>query len=64
MTKLHTSAALLDALTEASKKQVTADEIRKQRVSFIMGSLSDDSTVTRAKVTEILAAHEEGRSAH
>lgn len=62
MTDIKTDEALLKALGDAAKRQPTAREIAQQRVSFIMGSLSDKNTVTRAKVTEILAAHE-GRNA-
>ena len=62
MTNLRTESALLEALSDAAKTQVSVDELRKQRVSFIMGALGDDSSVTRARVTEILAAHELGRS--
>lgn len=63
MTSLHTDSALLKALEAAAKIKISADELRKQRVSFIMGALGDDSSVTRAKVTEILAAHELGQTA-
>lgn len=63
MTNLRTDSNLLEALSAAAKTNVSAEELRKQRVSFIMGALGDDSSVTRAKVTEILAAHELGHSA-
>lgn len=62
MTNLQTDTALLEALSAAANSQVSVEELRKQRVSFIMGALGDDSSVTRARVTEILAAHELGRS--
>ena len=58
MTRLHTAASLLRALKDASSRPLSADELRKQRVSFIMGSLKDSSTVTRARVREILAEQE------
>lgn len=41
----------------------TAEEIEKQRVSFIMGMLKEDSTVTRAKVSQVLAAQQGRKSA-
>lgn len=63
MTDLQTKSALLEALSAAAKKPISAEELREQRVSFIIGSLGDDSSVTRARVTEILAAQEVGRSA-
>jgi hypothetical protein len=62
LTDIKTDEALLKALEAAARKQPSASEIEKQRVSFIMGSLSDKNTVTRARVTQILAAHE-GRNA-
>lgn len=58
MTELKTDSALLRALEEAARRQPSADEIVEQRVSFIMGSLGESSTVSRKRVTEILAAHE------
>lgn len=62
MAEIKTDEALLKALGRAARQQPTAAEIEKQRVSFIMGSLSEKNTVSRAKVTQILAARE-GRSA-
>lgn len=64
MTNLKTNESLLNKLNEAARRPTSADELYKQRVSFIMGSLKDSSTVTRAKVTEVLAEHEGKRTAH
>lgn len=58
MTELKTKEATLQALQRASGKLPTPEQINKQRVSFIMGSLNKDSNVTRAKVQELLAQHE------
>jgi hypothetical protein len=58
MTKIETDKALLDALRAASGHVPSADELRRQRVSFIMGMLKEDSTVTRARVVEILKQQE------
>jgi hypothetical protein len=52
---IKTDPALLEALERAAKTALTADEIEQQRVSFIMGSLSADSSVTREQVKEYLA---------
>lgn len=52
---LKTDPALVKALEEAAKSSMTAAEIEQQRVSFIMGSLSANSEITRARVEEILA---------
>jgi len=58
MTELKTRESLLSALRVASERIPTADELRKQRVSFIIGSLKDGSPVTRARIEEVLAAQE------
>jgi glutamine synthetase adenylyltransferase len=58
MTTLKTDERLLQALRESSTRALTAQELDRQRVSFIMGSLSTDSAVTRAQVKEILDRHE------
>jgi hypothetical protein len=42
---------------------LTADELRKQRVSFILGTLKDDSAVTRAQINSVLAEQEGKKSA-
>lgn len=57
MTKLKTDAALLRALEDSANK-ATPDELRKQRVSFIMGMLGKTSHITRARVQEVLAKQE------
>ncbi|PDS68068.1 hypothetical protein CO651_31320 [Rhizobium phaseoli] len=63
MTDLKTDEALLKNLRTAASRKLTAEELYKQRVSFIMGSLSDSSTVTRAQVTKALADIEGRKSA-
>ena len=60
MTGLQTSEKLLNALTRAAKKKLSESELREQRISFIMGSLDKDSTITREQVSRILA-QQEGR---
>jgi hypothetical protein len=62
MTELKTKPDLLEALRRASTRAPTAEEIRKQRVSFIMGTLKDNSSVSRERVQEILD-RQEGRKA-
>lgn len=63
MTDLRTDEKLLEKLRSSSNQKLTEDELYKQRVSFIMGSLSDNSTVTRAQVTKVLADFEGRKSA-
>jgi len=58
VTELKTRESLLDALREAAKRPMSAEELHRQRVSFIMGSLSADSTISRDEVEDILAKHE------
>jgi hypothetical protein len=53
-TDLKTDAALLAKLAEAAKRHMTKDELRLQKISFILSSVSDDSTMTRKQVAEIL----------
>jgi hypothetical protein len=62
VTNLKTKESTLNALRRASRHPLTASEVEKQRVSFVMGSLRSESPMTRAKVQEILA-EQEGRKA-
>lgn len=63
MTALKTRDSLLKKMSVAAKATPTEAQLRKQRVSFIMGSLKGSSSVTRARVEEVLAAHEGKKSA-
>ncbi len=63
MKQLKTKKALLAALEKAATRQLTADELYEQRVSYIMGSLKNSSNVTRAKVKEVLDAQQGKKSA-
>lgn len=54
MTKVSTSAALLEAMKKAASRPLTTDEVKAQRISFILGSLSDKSTVTRDQIAKII----------
>lgn len=58
MTGLVTDKVLLEALQRSAKRGLSADEVRTQRISFIMGSLSDESTVTKEQISRVLAAQE------
>lgn len=58
MTDLQTKPSLLRRLEAAASRRQTPDEVHRQRVSFIMGMLKDSSTVTRDKVSKVLAAQE------
>lgn len=63
MTALKTRETLLSKLKQAADRKLSADELYKQRVSFIMGSLSSTSNVTRAQVKEVLEDFEGRKSA-
>ncbi|MGI3900512.1 MAG: hypothetical protein ACRYGP_28415 [Janthinobacterium lividum] len=58
MPELHTDEGLLRALRAASTREMTAEELHKQRVSFIMASVDEDSGITRAQVEQVLARQE------
>ena len=60
MQTLKTNEALLRALKVAALAKLTAEEIHRQRVSFIMGSLKETSGATRAQVESVLK-EQEGR---
>lgn len=57
MSNLQTPQHLLNAL-KAAVKQPTADELRDQSVSFIMGSVGMDSGITRADVEQALSMNQ------
>lgn len=58
MTKIRTDSNLLKRLEEATEKPLSRDELRNQRVSFVMGSLKKDSTITRDQVEKVLQEQE------
>ena len=45
---------VLKALRDAAGRQMTPADRHKQRVSFIMGTMSRDSTITREEVKKII----------
>ncbi|UGY00124.1 hypothetical protein [Bradyrhizobium quebecense] len=60
MPELKTDPELLAALKRALALPQTPEEVKQQRLSFIMGSLKSTNEITRAEVQEILA-QQEGR---
>ncbi|MBP1873571.1 hypothetical protein J2Z19_003286 [Ensifer adhaerens] len=60
---LKTKDALLRTLRRAGAKKLSFEDLQKQRVSFVIGSLSAESSVTRAQVKEVLANFEGRKSA-
>jgi hypothetical protein len=51
---LKTDPALLRAIQEASVKKPTAEDLRKQRISFIYSSLHQASGITRDRIVKML----------
>jgi hypothetical protein len=58
MENLKTSDALLEKLRRATRVELSEDEIRRQRVSYVFGAINSNDDVTKEKVEEILARHE------
>lgn len=56
-TQIATDPRLLDRLRTAASRPMTPERRLKQRVSFIMGGLPEDSTVTRERVIAIITAN-------
>jgi hypothetical protein len=63
MTQLKTKESTLSALKKAAGRRLTQEEIQKQRVSFIMGSLDAKSSITREKVEKLLAEQRGAKAA-
>ena len=53
-----TNQKVLEALRQAAGQPMTAEQRRKQMVSFVMGTMSSDSTITMEEVEEILKKHD------
>ena len=60
MENLSTNKSLLNALRNSVGRHLTEEELRAQRVSFVMGSLGQKNDATRARVEDVLA-EQEGR---
>ena len=58
MENLKTSNELLEKLRRATRVELSEDEIRRQRVSYVFGAINSGNDVTKEKVEEILARHE------
>jgi uncharacterized protein YnzC (UPF0291/DUF896 family) len=58
MENLKTGSELLEKLRRATRVELSEDEIRRQRVSYVFGAINSGNDVTNEKVEEILARHE------
>ena len=54
----NTDPALLERLERAARHEMTAEEIRRQRVSFVYGNLPHKNPMTRCQVASAIARHE------
>ncbi len=60
MLEIKTSEHLLSALTKSASKKLTPHEMLEQRVSFVYGSISAASGVTREQVKRVIVEREGG----
>lgn len=51
---LKTDQRMLESIQRAASKQVTAEELLAQRVSFVYGSMDNKSTVTKDRVRQVI----------
>jgi len=58
MTNLSTDARLLALLKEVSGRPLSAEEVKKQKISYVMGFVGEKSGVTKERVSEILVRQE------
>lgn len=54
MVELHSDPALLTALKAAATVRIPADQVHKQKVSYILGAVSDKSNITKERIEEVL----------
>lgn len=55
---IKTDSDLLDRLSAAQQTHLTREQLRRQRVSFIYGSLPKDSLITRQQIESVLEKFE------
>lgn len=58
MTKVRTEPSLLEELSRAAGRPMTAQEVREQRISFVMSAVTEGSEVTRAEIGRIIDERE------
>ncbi|MCY4304069.1 MAG: hypothetical protein OXC62_04695 [Aestuariivita sp.] len=54
MTQHKTNKDLLDALHEAAGREMTQEEVRQQRISFVLDMIDTTNDMTRANVAELI----------
>ena len=58
MKPVYTDSALLERLRLAAQRPMSREEVRRQKISWVLGNLPFDSTVTREEVEAAIARHE------
>lgn len=58
MLNLKTKSSLLAMLTTATSNKPSSEQLLKQRVSFVYGSLDPEGGVTREQVRQIIVEQE------
>lgn len=58
---IKTDAHLIQAIEAAAQRRPTTDEVQRQRVSFIMGSVSQSDHLTKSRIQAVLADQNGGR---
>ncbi len=53
-----TDPILLERLQRAAKHEMSAEEVRRQRVSFVYGNLPHDNPMTKQQVASAIARME------
>lgn len=56
--ELKTNSELLETLKKATTKGMTTEDLKEQRASFVYGSLSSNSSVTKAEIKKFLEKHD------
>lgn len=49
---------IIKALKQAAKIKMTAEEIHKQKISFVFGMTGDKNNITKDKIEKIVLEHE------
>lgn len=58
MINLKTKPKLLRELQSAVRRGSTAEDVQRQRISFIMSAVNKKGNVTESRIKEVLAAQE------
>jgi hypothetical protein len=55
---IYTDPELLERLRLAAQRPMTREEVREQKISWVLGNLPFDSAVTRDEVEAAIVRHE------